>query len=93
MTDADRVRRAVESGEFWGDVGTLASLLVDALKAARAETDLACAVFSKYQWSGRLGLLFEFHVHRGRRMAGLPADPAALTATGTITTPTGDDRP
>lgn len=37
----------------------------------RGEVDQACAMFSKFAWTGRLGMPREFHVARGRRMAGL----------------------
>lgn len=82
MTDAEKVRWAVEHGEFVGDVGTLGPLLVAAIKAARDETDAACRMFSRYTWVGRLDMPREFHEARGRRMAGLAGRAAGVPAGG-----------
>jgi hypothetical protein len=49
------------------------------------EVAVACRMFSKCRWTGSLDMTNEFHVERGRRMAGLGAgaiDGAMGKATG-----------
>jgi uncharacterized protein involved in tolerance to divalent cations len=46
--------------------------LAKQVERLRAEVDVACAMFSRYEWKGSLSMPREFHVERGRRMAGLP---------------------
>jgi hypothetical protein len=45
--------------------------LVAEIERLRGELDQACTMFSKYTWTGRLDMPREFHLIRGRRMAGL----------------------
>lgn len=72
MTDAEKLRRAVEDGEFWGDAGTLGTILVAEIKRLRAERDVALRMFAKARHRGPWTLTPAEWVALGRRMAGLP---------------------
>jgi hypothetical protein len=76
MTDQEKIRRAIDSGEFWGDMRTLGPLLVDAVKEARDETASACRMLAKLAWRGPWDKTPEEWEAIGRSMAGLREAPA-----------------